>query len=242
MVARSYLLLYLPLACLAALDAVPRAEAALLTSFQSAYQGGGPAAGWSYLWNSAGPIGNPASYAVLLPTPSGRYTSDGTDNSPRPNPAPFLGFGTQGTQQLPGAHPGPSASQNTSGGIGRYAIALYTVPVSDSISLLNGHLQNVNPNSGGSVDGVSVDVFLNDSATPLFSAATPAGFGSETSFGGHLGTLVAGDRIYVAIGSKDNDLFDSVALAYDIVTVPEPASLVLLLIAAGQVVRRRTRR
>src|SRR6478736_6641201 len=84
---------------------VPQADGALLTSFQSAFQPTTPAPGWAYLWNNAGPIGNPANYTPLLPTEAGRYRSDGTENSPSPPPAGFLAF-QRFDALTAGGHPG----------------------------------------------------------------------------------------------------------------------------------------
>jgi hypothetical protein len=212
---------------------VPQADGALITSFQSAFQPTTPAPGWAYLWNNAGPIGNPANYTPLLPTAGGRYTSDGTDILPAPPPGRFVDIGLHGDAPVPGGHPGVGALQSGSGGIERYAIAVFTVASPDSFAIVNGLLRNVNPNSGGSGDGLNVKVFTNDNSLPMISTATAPGFGSQVTFDGALGALNAGDTIYVAIGSKDTDLFDGFALEYDIVTVPEPNGRSLIVIAAG---------
>src|SRR5436190_6065679 len=81
---------------------MPQADGALLTSFQSAFQPTTPAPGWAYLWNNAGPIGNPANYTPLLPTAGGLYTSDGTDNFPKQPPGSFVYFGLVSNPLVPG--------------------------------------------------------------------------------------------------------------------------------------------
>src|SRR5437763_649336 len=72
------------------------ARAGEVTSFQEAMQGGTPAAGWSYLWNNSGPIGNPANYSPLGATMDAYlfYTTDGSLPLPRPMPGyyAFLGL------------------------------------------------------------------------------------------------------------------------------------------------------
>jgi hypothetical protein len=211
---------------------VSQATGALITSFQSAFQPNNPAPGWDYLWNNAGPIGNPVNYTALLPTNGGRYRSDGTENSPSPAPAAFIAFQRYDDQTV-GGHPGTGESQSGSAGIERYAIAVFTVATSDSISIVDGLLRNINPNFGGSSDGLNLKVYVNNDSLPVISAATGPGFGSQVTFNGALGALNAGDKIYVAIGSKDSDLRDGFALEYDIVSVPETNGRALFMIGAG---------
>jgi hypothetical protein len=94
-------------------------------------------------------------------------------------------------------------------------------------------MRNANPNSGGSVDGVSIEIFVNDDPTPKFSSGTSHGFDSTLLFNVGLGNLSAGDTIYVAIGPKGSDLFDSIQLRYEIAVVPEPSTLSVVLVAAS---------
>ena len=213
------------LVVLLSLRASTCAHGALITSFQDAFQLTTPAPGWSYLWNSAGPIGDPANYAALLPNSSGAYTTDGSDVRPSPAPGNYLAMNLPGG--LPGGHPGAGILQSGSGGIERYCIAAYTLPSSENIAILDGFVRNINPNFGGSTDGLNLKVFLNENATPFLSTSTGAGFDKSATFNVALGNLNAGDKIYVAIGSKDTDLFDGFELRYDIVAVPEPPSMVL---------------
>ena len=222
------------------------ARGGLITSFQVAFQPTTPAPGWAYLWNNAGPIGNPANYTPLLPNMSGVYTSGGVDVLPGPPPGASVNFSLVGS--VPGGHPGLGL-QAGSGGIERCAIAEYTLSSSDKISILNGSLMNTNPNNGGSTDGLSLRVFVDDNPTPLLDSGTAPGSQSTTAFGVGLGNLNAGDRIYIAVGSKDEDLFDSFQLSYDIVSVPEPATqvsscvglltFVMLAVRASSLGRRR---
>jgi hypothetical protein len=204
------------------------AHAAWITSFQDAFQLTTPAPGWSYLWNDAGPIGDPANYAPLIANTIGAYTTDGSDVVPSPAPAHFLAIRL--AAGAPGGHPGMGALQSGSGGIERYCIAAYTLPSSEKISILDGLVRNVNPNSNGSTDGVSVKIFLNNNPLPVVNTGTAAGFDSSAAFNVALGDLNAGDTIYVAVGSKDSDLFDGFQLRYDIVAVPEPLSVALAML------------
>lgn len=206
----------------------PCAYGQLIASFQDDFQLTTPAPGWSYLWNADGPIGDPANYAPLTPNSSGAYTTNGSDVRPAPAPGNFLTISIQASQ--PGGHPGMGAAQSGSGGIERYCIALYTLPDSNRVSLLNGFLRNVNPNSGGSTDGLNLKVFINDDPLPKFSDSTAPGFDKSINFNVPLGDLSSGDRIYVAIGSRNSDLFDGFHLRYHIVAVPEPSVSLTLLV------------
>jgi hypothetical protein len=229
MIARRHLICFCPALFLFSMIGVSnRATAALITSFQDAFQLSMPAAGWSYLWNSGGEIGNPANYTALLPNSNGVYTSGGVDTFPAPNPAGVVNFDFVGGS--PGGHPGLGSAQAGSGGIERFAIAAYTLANSELVAIQNSLVVTTNPNSGGSTDGLNVKVFLNNSATPVVSTTTLPGVGSTATFNGPLGPLNAGDTIYVAIGSRDEDLFDSFQLHYDVVSVPEPHAAATIVI------------
>ena len=166
-----------------------------------------------------------------LPTPAAPIrATEATSFRPR-HPARSVNIGP--ADGLPGGHPGLGAVQAGSGGVERYCIAAYTLTSPDRIAILNGSIRNANPNNGGSTDGVSVKVFVNDNSTPKLSSSTSPGFDSTTSFNVPLGDLIAGDTIYVAMGSNGEDLFDSFQLRYDIVSVPEPSVTSLIAIAAG---------
>lgn len=214
-----------------AFSVVSVVRGATITSFRDAFQPWTPAPGWSYLWNSSGPIGNPANYSALVPFSDALYTSDGSPTRPAPPPASFVSIGYHGT--FPGGHPGMGLTQSGSGGIERYCIAAYTLPNADTVAVLNGLIELVNPNFGGSSDGVNVEVFVNSDPTPKATALVPPGLGSTASFSAALGSLNAGDTIYVAVGSNNEDTRDGFQLQYDIASVPEPQSIAFALIALG---------
>lgn len=193
----------------------------VISSFHDTFQLTTPPAGWEYLWNSGGAIGNPANYTALLPNSSGVYTSDGANALPTAAPAANVNFGL--VDGMPGGHPGLGASQSGSDGIERYAIAAFTLTADSLISIQNSDVVTTNPNSGGSTDGLNVRVYVGNSAIAAISRSTASGVGSSTTFNGFLGALSAGDKIYVAIGSMGEDLFDSFTLRYQIVAVPEPS-------------------
>jgi hypothetical protein len=221
---------------------MPLADAALITSFQGAFQTPTPAPGWSYVWNNGGAIGAAANYTPLLASPGGRYTSDGTDVFPAAAPAGFVGFSLSGVSLVPGGHPGLGTSEAGSGGIERYTIAVYTLASPETIAIQNGLLRNINPNSGGSTDGLNLKIYVNNN--PVFSDVTAPGVGSQLTFAAQLGLLNAGDKIYVAIGGKNTAAFDSFILQYDITAVPEPGGALLFVFAAlliGIAAKRRSK-
>ena len=189
-----------------------QADAATVTVFQDVMQPTTPASGWAYLWNSGGVIGNPANYTPLLATthPELLYDADGVNGLPSPAPANFVYFGSKG-----GGHPGAGVSNTGSGGIERYAIASYTVGTPIQGGIGRSSLRNTAPT--GSTDGLSLRVYLNNSPTPLVNTTTAAGFGKTTTFNTPLGELQVGDIIYVAVGARNLDYFDTFALEYDIV-------------------------
>ncbi len=198
-------------------------------TFQDSFQYPTPAPGWSYLWNSAGPIGNPANYTALIANASGLYTSTGGDLK-TPAPAYFLNFGL--VDGLPGGHPGAGATQVGSGDIERYAIAAYTIAGPATVSIANGWLRNSNPNAMGSTDGLNLKVFVNSESSPRISTGTAPGTGSIALFGDALGDVASGSTIYVAVGSVNDDSFDGFQLKYDLEVdprpdVPEPNTILL---------------
>ena len=232
-------LLILPLVCGLACNHAAKGQ--VITTFQDAFQLTTPAPGWSYLWNMNGPIGNPANYSALLPTPAGNYTSDGMA-TPRPSPAGYVSFRT--ADGVPGGHPGAGANQAGAGGIERYAIASYTLAEQSELWIVNGWLRNENPNQGGSTDGLNLKVFVNQEDSPRLSTTTAPGVDSFTTFSAYLGVLGSGSTVYVAVGSNLVDSFDAFQLRYGLSTVPEPGSLSLIGMASaiGLAACRRVRR
>jgi hypothetical protein len=162
----------------------------------------------------------------MLENSSGIYTAGGIDSLPGPAPAANLNLNANAG--VPGGHPGLGATQGGAGGIERYVIAAYTLPADSLVSIQNSNVVTTNPNTGGSKDGLNVRVYVGNSSIAAISSSSAAGVGSSATFNGFLGNLSAGDKIYVAIGSKDDDLFDSFQLRYDIVAVPEPSAALLV--------------
>ena len=198
------------------------ANGAVITTFQDAFQLTTPAPGWAYLWNDSGPIGDPANYTPLLPNSLGTYAVGGVESIPGPSPGSWTNFTL--SMGVPTGHPGEGALQPSSGGIERYAIAAYTLTGSGQIAVWDGWLRNSNPSLSGSTDGLNLKIFVNTESSPRLTGGTPAGYDNIFEFNVGLGDLQAGDTIYVAVGSKDDDSYDGFQLRYDIVTAPEPSA------------------
>ncbi len=241
------------LAAVLGLVALPssRAEAGVLTTFQDAMQAGSPAPGWSYLWNSGGPIGNPSNYTSMVATTDPYILYDTTGSPVLPNPAPgaydYLGLidpkypDLSGFFNRPGGSPGLGSSDSGSGGIERYAIAAYTLPVGGETMVTSGMLINAD----ASADGIDLNVYVDSNPLPLFQATTISGTkGATLPFAVDLGTLSAGDTIYVAIGGHLTDVRDSFVLEYDISSsaIPEPSAIVLAMTSITMVVHYWRRR
>lgn len=223
------LILYLASVGMFALLPHSDSHAAIVTSFEGAMQPGSPAAGWEYLWNRNGPIGNPANYVALLPTtnPYIYYDADGVPGLPGAgDPAAFVYLGILvpilSQSPVPGGHPAHGTTQAGTGGIERFAIAAYTLPSTGIVSIVGSQLLNAD----NSLDGLHVQVYLGSQNLPLIDATTSAGLGSSVSFNGSLGFRTAGEKVYVGIGARGDDFFDTFRLRYSIAIepVPEPAS------------------
>lgn len=193
---------------------VASATTVVLTSFEGAMQPNNPAAGWSYLWNSGGVIGNPANYSALLPTshPTFLYDSDGISGVP--DPSGNWGFLGKSSTGLGLGHPGEGPSDDNVG-FERYAIAAYTLSSTGEIWIDNGLLTN----RDSSTDGLDLKIYANSQL--VYSNATSAGIGQSVNFSNlNLGNLAAGTVIYVAVGPKSTDFHDSFSLQYSIASAP----------------------
>jgi hypothetical protein len=133
-------------------------------------------------------------------------------------------------------HPGRGTAQNA---FGVYTVTGYTLPVSGLFLLRNGGLANLD--TGVVHDGLNLVVGLSPAVgevpTVLFSSETLAGEFDPSApnpntfitFDIDLGYLDAGSFLFVGVGSKGNDSFDTFALSYDIHQVPEPNTALLVI-------------
>lgn len=181
--------------------------AAVVAGYQDDFQEVTPAPGWEYLWNEGGAIGDADNYTPLLwnnaPVPLG-YDVDGTPANPAPDP------GRWAIIREFGGHPGAGVA--TDGGVDRYVIAAYTVSGTADYAITDGFLRTVR--SDGPSNGVELRVYVNDTFVP--GSQLIVSQLSESPFSVPLGTVNAGDTIYVAIGPNGHDWFDSFHMDYTI--------------------------
>ena len=183
--------------------------------------------GWQFMWNApldwngttssngtTGPLGVSADY-VLMKWSGTRWTGDGDDNESNGPPSPWLRF-------LPtGGHPGRGSTQDDgiTNNIDRAPIAAYTVS-SDGYYGISDSLLTRNSAAAGTI---SARVYVED-ALKGTATANPA---STVDFDMELGSITAGQTIYVAVtpdGHAGNDGFN---LNYTIVRLPDGDSEVI---------------
>lgn len=172
-----------------------------VADFQDEFQFGMPGAGWSYLWNANGPLGNPANYAPLV-SDNGRYESVYNGAYPDAAPGSFVAVGSSVGEltrypEIPGlpplpplpltfVRPGDGRLQNASGGFERAAIVGYRFSAPDfaDAGIPSGTRANAFITAYDfavavdSVDGVSARVYRHTDPTPLldFSLDNPPPF------------------------------------------------------------------
>lgn len=217
---------------------VGSAKAGITLNFQDSLQPTIPAAGWSYLYNRDGPIGDSAHPYVALSAVSQPnsfyYDIGGSSTLPVGNAYTFFGKDTAG-QAI--GHPGPSTHQGA--GFEGFAIAAYRLTAAtDDVAISNSILTNMDK----STEGLDVYVYKNSPGSTPTSVTSP-GLGSTTPFNVDLGAANAGDLIYVAVGSRNDHSYDSFHLNYDItIATPEPSTFVLAAIAGVLTLGYRLRR
>ena len=177
----------------------------IVADYGDDFAGPSPAAGWSYLWNENGPIGNAANYTPML-WANGAYDSDGVPGVPDNSSNLRWGHLNAG-----GGHTGPAQGQGQA--TSRFVIAAYTVGVPGTYEIINSNYVDGN---GGCGDGAEVRVYVNNSLA--LTASFPNG--GSTPFNTNLGTLQAGDVIYVCAGpGNSNDFCDGFTWDYSILRV-----------------------
>jgi len=176
-----------------------------------------PADGWSYLWNPTGVLGDAANYRPLAPNTINTFPSaNGGGIFPMFTNFGNIAFNSEGQLDFrfgrvsrTSIHPGKSAP-----GKDYRAIIAYTVQAGEAgeIRLANSSLAKYRVD-GTPANGVDLDVYVND--TPV-TELRKSGFQSLTAtrFDGSLGTLAAGDTIYVMLGNNGDEVLDGYG-AYD---------------------------
>jgi hypothetical protein len=232
-----------------------------VADFTDEFQAGTPRAGWRYLWNANGPLGNPANYAPLA-ADNGRYETVANGTYPDAAPGSSLAMGTSAVDlanypyPIPGlpdmpitfVRPGQGRLQAESGGFERAAIVAYTFSAQDfaDAGIVVGALANAYITDYdfavaiGSLDGVSARVFADDDPTPLldFSLDNPPPFVPPFRFQTTMdprprfvGTYAPGETVYFAIGSNLNDTNDEMRLDFTLGLAPVPEPTSLAVLA-----------
>jgi len=217
---------------LAVFLAVGSTHAGIVASFQADYVAGTTtgqtraersADGWNYMTNSGGAIGTASNYTSLVWNPTaildrktGGYTID-SGAYPLIPPDTYVGLFADGV-----GHVGKGSTQPDPGGINRYAIAAYTIQTGEAgaLSLSNG----VVTTTADTDNPLNVRVYVNNVLKQDYSEVTSS---AELNFSGSLGSLIAGDTVYVAVGPTTADFGGHFNLNFEIASVPEPGTLVL---------------
>lgn len=162
-------------------------SAEIIAHYQGDYRDTSPAPGWQYYWNSQGPIGQSSQYTAMLSNGS-FYDSDGTPGLPD---ATDLAYGSMKKR---GGHPGRGISQGQTND--RYVIAAFTVNRAGDYRIVQSEIID----SGCTRNGGVIELYTNDS---LIQQST---YGPVmASFDISVGSLVAGDTVYVAVGPDGTD-------------------------------------
>lgn len=221
-----------------------------IADFENDFSTTGPAAGWGYLYNANGPLGNPANY-VPLTLSGGRYTAPSgvltVGSNPTVDPVaypPTVPFPPTFPSTF--VRPGAGSLEDPSG-IERAAIIAYTITAEDlaaagatgpapvSITAYDFAVSTL-----ATLDGMSARVYAGNNPAPLieFSDDTvppfpfPPGFRFETTLDPRpipLGTFNVGDTIYFALGANNVSF------------IPEPGAASLIAAGALVLVARRRR-
>ena len=204
----------LPVCCLVLAVGLgtPSRAARIVADMRDDYQETTEPANWSYQWCLPSDIGDSSKYADLSWS-AGDYG----------------GSWVSGEKYLhvkaAGRHPG---------GDDGYAITGFTVSESGAYTLGDGQatfgVSHGNPDG----DGVEVRVYVNDTHKLTQDVHNETYLFNDLA----LGVLKPNDAIYVALGTNGTSSYDWTQLDY-IVSVPEPASLALLVLGSLIVARRR---
>lgn len=173
---------------------------AVVADYRDDYQTVSPKPGWAYRWNSTQAIGNSAGYANLIWSPTANHYNTHGGNLPNGNPGQYGSLGATG------GHPAAGTAEQ-GGSFDRYVMGAYTVSSAGQFSIANSFA-----NRGAGVGQLDIRVYVNNTLK-LQASQTVV----NQSFNTTLGTLFAGDTIYVAIGPQGTHGSDSFTWDYSIV-------------------------
>jgi hypothetical protein len=170
-----------------------------ISDYQSEFQTGGPAQGWTYAWDAKGKIGKASGYLPLVwsDTAQAYNTTGGATMVPNPktHKEDYLALSeTWG-------HPGNSKYM---------PIAGYTIQADDGAGLYrltDSSIQKANSTLFAKEDGLQVLVYVND--TLIGTGQSVLTNGTLSSFDRILGSLNVGDTIWVAIDPLKNQIDDA---------------------------------
>jgi len=217
-----------------------------IADYQDEFNTSAPAAGWRYLWNANGALGNPSNYVPLAPS-GGQYTAPSGTLTLGSSPSDLVAYPPVPpiTAAFPTTFVRPGlGSLEDPAGIERSAIIAYTIqpndipvgtpggPVPVAITAYDFAVSTL-----AMPDGMSARIYSGNNPTPLINFSYdgdppfpfPPGFRFETSLDRTpkpLGTYNVGDTIYIAIGGA-------------LTTVPEPAAMSLFAVPALLLLKRR---
>ena len=212
-----------------------------VSDYLDEFQPGGPAAGWQYAWNSNGQKGASAIYSQLVW--SDVTQAYNTTGGAITVPTSALHNDDFVHLSAAGGHPGHPNFMPVVG---------YTIQADDGAGLYrlaNSSIQKLDGTLSAGEDGLGVLVYVNDA---LMGPSTSVGTnGLSVNFDRELGQLNVGDTIRVMVSSLTNAYYDSFVnfdfsiqkgLPFDaggggslmsLTAVPEPSSVVMLLMACG---------
>jgi len=183
---------------------MPPQQVTIIASFRADFRPEQPAPGWRYYWNENGPVGDTNGYVQLVWNGE-RYAA--TDMPlPAPPPASYLRLSSRS------GHPGQGSSQRSAfGSDDECAVIIgFTVPEAGRYALTHSFISRHDGAMNGSVH---LQVFVNDRDT---TAEVYCRSREGIPFDRELGTLAAGDSIYVSIGAGETDKNDSFGLDFSI--------------------------
>lgn len=223
-----------------------------LGGYQSDFQGGAPAMGWTYAWDPKGKVGKSSAYVPLLWSESEQAYN--TTGSATPVPDKKSHHDDYLSLTADGGHPGNKKYMPMAG---------YTIQAEDGAGfyrIADSSIQKDNDTLMSKEDGLGVLVYVND--TLIGSEQGVLTDGLLTGFDRTLGTLNVGDTVWVMIDPIKSQIDDAFTgfdfslqkLVYSMqnlalnaqmpaVSVPEPGTMGLLIVtlAAGCFPRRRRR-